>query len=144
MPRTSNHSGPRGDQRWSTFLKNHANAIVTANPTADWARQQIPEAIPSDHTYRYLLHNRDSIFSTDFDKTVENMGIKSIKTPRMSPKANAICEHMIGTLRHECLDYVIPLSENHLRRILKVWVSHYYGSRPPDSLGPKPLSRIAN
>jgi len=175
MPRRSNHSGPRGDQRWSTFLKNHASAIVacdfcivvtanfrvlyafvliehgsrrlihtnvTAHPTADWARQQIREAIPSDHQYRFLIHDRDSIFSTGFDKTITNLGIKPIKTPRQSPKANAICERVIGTLRRECLDYVIPLSESHLRRTMKLWVTHYNRSRPHSAIGPDIPSRI--
>jgi len=138
MQKRSIHPGPRGDQRWSTFLKNHACAIVacdfcivvtanfrvlyafvliehgirrlihtnvTANPTADWARQQIREAIPSDHQYRFLLHDRDCIFSTAFDKTITNFGIKPINTPRQNPIANAICERVIGTLRRECLDY---------------------------------------
>ena len=100
----------------------HSNA--TANPTADWVRQQIREAIPSDHNYRFLLHDSDCIFSTTFDKTTTNLGIKPIKTPLQSPKANAICERVIGTLRRECLDYVIPLSESHLRRILKLWITH--------------------
>ena len=177
MPTKSDHHGPRGDQRWSTFLKNHANAIVacdfcivvtanfrvlyvfvmiehgsrrlihtnvTATPTAEWARQQIREAIPSDHAYRYLLRDRDCIFSTDFDKTITNLGIKPIKTLRQSPKANAICERVIGTLRRECLDYVIPLSENHLRRILKLWVSQFNCLRPHSSLGPDLPSRNAN
>lgn len=176
MPRRSNHTGPRGDQRWSTFLKNHASAIVacdfcvvvtanfrvlyafvliehgsrrlihtnvTAHPTADWARQQIREAIPSDHQYRFLLHDRDCIFSTAFDKTVSNLGIKPIKTPRQSPKANAICERVIGTLRRECLDYVIPLSEGHLRRTIKLWGTHYNRSRPHSALGPDIPSRFA-
>jgi len=149
----SNHSELRAGQRWSTFLKNHASAIVacdfcivvianfrvlyafvliehgssqlihtkvTANPTADWVRQQIREAIPSDHQYRLLLHDHDSIFSTAFDKSTTNLGIKPIKTPRQSPKANAICERVIGTLRGECLDYVIPLSDSHLRKTMKL------------------------
>jgi transposase InsO family protein len=169
MPKRPNHQGPRGDQRWSTFLKNHASAIVacdfcivvtanfrllyayvliehesrrlihtnvTANPTADWARQQIREAIPSDHQYRFLLHDHDCIFSSCFDETIKNLGIKPIKTPRQSPKANAICERVIGTLRRECLDYVIPLSERHLRRILTLWVDHYNRSRPHSTIGP--------
>jgi transposase InsO family protein len=169
MPKRPNHQGPRGDQRWSTFLKNHASTIfacdfcivvtanfrllyafvliehgsrrlihtnVTANPTADWARQQIREAIPSDHQYRFLLHDHDCIFSSCFDETIKNLGINPIKTPRQSPKANAICERVIGTLRRECLDYVIPLSERHLRRILTLWVDHYNRSRPHSTIGP--------
>ena len=53
-----------------------------------------------------------------------------------SPKANAICERVVGTIRRECLDWVIPLSEAHLRSILREWVAHYNGGRPHSALGP--------
>jgi putative transposase len=122
---------PSGDQRWSTFLKNHADAIiacdfcvvatatfrvlyvlvvmehvsrriihlnVTAHPTAAWTLQQLREAIPSDHTYRFILHDRDAIFSTGFDASVARMGLEVITTPVRSPKANSLCERLIGTL----------------------------------------------
>ncbi|MFK7996456.1 MAG: integrase core domain-containing protein [Granulosicoccus sp.] len=112
-------------------------------PTADWARQQIREAIPSDRQYRFLINDHDCIFSTDFDKTISNLGIKPIKTPTQSPKANAICERVIGTLRRECLDYVIPLSEGHLRRTMKLWVTHYNRTLPHSAIGPDIPSRVA-
>ena len=50
--------------------------------------------------------------------------------------ANAICERVIGTIRRECLDWLIPMSELHLRSVLKVWVTHYNGARPHMALGP--------
>ena len=53
-----------------------------------------------------------------------------IKSPPHSPKANAICERVIGTIRRECLDWLIPLSESHLRSILRSWVGHYNHGRP--------------
>ena len=53
-----------------------------------------------------------------------------------APKANAYCERLMGTIRRECLDYVIPLSEQHLRTILREWVTHYNQGRPHASLGP--------
>src|SRR5436309_15528086 len=56
--------------------------------------------------------------------------------PIASPKANAICERVIGTMRRECLDWIIPLSEAHLRSILKSWVEHYNRGRPHSMLGP--------
>src|SRR6266478_6620339 len=59
-----------------------------------------------------------------------------LKSPPHSPKANAICERVIGTIRRECLDWLIPLSESHLRSMLKVWVTHYNGVRPHMALGP--------
>jgi transposase InsO family protein len=68
-----------------------------------------------------------------------------IKTPARTPVANSICERVLGTLRRECLDFMIPLNERHLYRILKEWVGHYNESRPHMSLGPgipKPIEAL--
>jgi transposase InsO family protein len=112
----------------------HVN--VTAHPTAQWTLQQFREAIPADHTYRILIHDRDSIFSTQVDQSVRHMGLRVLKTPVRTPMANSICERVIGTLRRDCLDFVIPLNERHLYHILNEWVSHYNEGRPHMSLGP--------
>ena len=60
------------------------------------------------------------------------MGLRVLKTPPRSPKANSICERVIGTLRRECLDYLIPLTEVHPGN----WIAHYNRGRPHTSLGP--------
>jgi putative transposase len=112
----------------------HVN--VTAHPTAEWVIQQFREAIPADHTYRILIHDRDAIFSKDVDQCIRHMGLRLLKTPVRTPVANSICERVIGTLRQECLDFVIPLNETHLHGILKEWVGHYNQGRPHMSLGP--------
>jgi transposase InsO family protein len=160
---------PRGDQRWSTFLRSHARAIVacdfciavtatfrvlyilivmehgtrrvlhcnvTAHPTAEWTLQQLREALPSEHEYRFLIHDRDSIFSKALDQSIRNLRLRVLKTPYRTPQANAICERFIGTLRRELLDWVIPLGENHLRSLLQIWLAHYNSGRPHMSLGP--------
>ena len=160
---------PRGDQRWSTFLRNHATAIiacdffvavtatfrmlyvfvviehssrrlahvnVTANPSADWTLQQLREVVGNGGGHRYLLHDRDRIFSKCLDSSIKALGIDVLRSPIASPKANAICERVIGTARRECLDWMIPVSESHLRAILKCWVTHYNRGRPHNSLGP--------
>jgi len=59
-----------------------------------------------------------------------------LESPPHSPKANAICERVIGTIRRECLDWMMPLSESHLRAILRSWVGHYNHGRPHMALGP--------
>ncbi len=168
MPK-SPQGRPRGDQRWSTFVRNHATAIlacdfcvvitatfrllyvfiviehqtrrivhcdVTTNPTAAWTLQQLREAIPSDHRYRFLIHDRDGIFSSQLDQSISHMGIRVLKSPPRSPKANGLCERVIGTLRRECLDYPIPITESHLRCITQSRVSHYNKGRPHSSIGP--------
>lgn len=160
---------PRGDQRWSTFLKNHAKAIlacdffiavtatfrllyvfvviehasrrlvrvdVTAHPSAEWTLQQLREVVGFDDTHRYLIHDRDSIFAKHLDESIKALGLKVLKSPPRSPKANAICERAIGTIRRECLDWLIPMSAGHLRAILKSWLEHYNRGRPHSSLGP--------
>ena len=64
------------------------------------------------------------------------MGLTVLRTPVRAPQANAFCERLVGTIRRECLDFMIPLSERHLRRILQMWVAHYNRGRPHASLGP--------
>jgi len=110
--------------------------IVTTRPTAEWTRQQLREAIPADHGYRFLIHDRDGIFSPRFDRSVVNMGLRVLRTPPRSPQANSLCERVIGTLRRECLDFMIPLTQSHLRLVLKRWAAHYNQGRPHSSLGP--------
>jgi putative transposase len=67
---------------------------------------------------------------------VESWGIQVIRSPVRTPTANAHCERLIGTIRRECLDYLIPFNAFHLRRILREWSTHYNGGRPHRSLGP--------
>jgi putative transposase len=112
----------------------HVN--VTAHPTAQWTMQQFREAIPADQSYRILIHDRDAIFSKEVDRSGWRMGLRVLKTPVQTPVANAICERVIGTMRRECLDFVIPLNASHLYGILKEWVTHYNEGRPHMSLGP--------
>jgi transposase InsO family protein len=64
------------------------------------------------------------------------MGLRVLRTPYRSPKTNSLCERVIGTLRRECLDFLIPLTENHLCRLLKAWQAHDNHGRPHSSLGP--------
>jgi putative transposase len=101
----------------------HCN--VTAHPTAGWTLQQLREAVGLDARYAYLLHDRDSIFARHLDESVKRLGITVLKSPPRSPMANSICERVIGTIRRECLDWLIPLSEPHVRSILRMWIAHY-------------------
>jgi hypothetical protein len=119
-------------QRWSTFLRNHANTIVacdfftsvtatfqiiyvfvaieigsrrilhvnvTDHPTAEWTRQQFRAFLDGGSGHRYLIHDRDSVFSADVDEALNGFGLKVLKTPIRSPMANAYCERVIGTVR---------------------------------------------
>ncbi len=108
----------------------------TSHPTAEWALQQFREALPGGHPYQYLIHDRDSIFSGQLDEAVKAMGVRELRTPVRAPKANAIRERFVGTVRRECLDFLITWNERHLKMILNTWVAHYNTGRPHKSLGP--------
>jgi transposase InsO family protein len=160
---------PRGVQRWSTFLKNHAKAIlacdffvvvtatfrmlyvfvviehgtrrlahvnVTANPSADWTLQQLREVVGNGGGHHFLIHDRDRIFAKHLDDSIRALGVEVLRSPIASPKANSISERVFGTIRRECLDWMIPLSQAHLQSILRSWVEHYNRGRPHSRLGP--------
>ena len=109
---------------------------VTEHPTANWTAQQFRMIVPGDQALRFVIHDRDTIYSERVDHTLEAMGLAVLKTPARVPQANTFCERLIGTIRRECLDFVIPMTERHLRAILREWISHYNRGRPHASLGP--------
>jgi putative transposase len=169
MPLDSGSGNRVPSQRWMTFVRNHAQAIlacdffvvvtasfrvlyvfvlmeigtrriahfnVTAHPTADWTLQHFREVVTGDQPYRFVLHDRDSIYSAELDSALKAMSLRILKTPFQAPQANAFCERVIGTIRRECLDFLIPMNERHLRGLLRGWVTHYNRGRPHSSLGP--------
>ena len=103
--------------------------------------------VSGDQPHRFVVHDRDSIYSDGVDRTIAAMGLTVLKTPVRAPQANAFCERLIGTIRRECLDFVIPLNERHVRNVLQEWVAHYNRGRPHASLGPgipdPPHDRVA-
>jgi len=117
---------------------------VTANPTAAWVWRQLIEATPWGSKPRHLLRDRDAIYGRDFRRRAQRIGIDSIVAPMRAPKANAIVERVIGTLRRECLDHLLVSDEQHLRSVLAEYVAFYNRDRPHRTLGlqtPEPRSR---
>ncbi|MGH9385920.1 MAG: transposase [Vicinamibacterales bacterium] len=109
---------------------------VTAHPTAAWTIQQFRNGLPLGGAYRFVVHDRDGIFAPAVDDALRSMSLEVLKTPVRVPQANAHCERFIGTARRECLDWIIPLNEPHLRRAFAEWIAHYNGERPHSALGP--------
>jgi transposase InsO family protein len=95
---------------------------LTAHPTAAWTIQQFRNGIPLDGAHRFVIHDRDSIFAPAVDDALRSMSLEVLKTPVRTPQANAHCDRFSGTARRECLDWMIPLNEEHLRRILAEWI----------------------
>ena len=123
------------------------HCTVTAQPTAAWTLQQLREVVGLDHRYQFLLHDRDCIFSRALNESIQALGISVLKSAPHCPKMNVICERVMGTLRRECLDWPVPLSESHLRALLRAWIQHDNGGPPHIALGPgipdPPLTAIA-
>jgi transposase InsO family protein len=109
---------------------------ITAHPTDEWTLQQFREALPGNHPYHFVIHDRDSIFSRKLDQEMAHLGVKVLRTPVRAPKANSMCERLVGTIRRECLDFFIPMGEAHLKRIMNTWITHYNQGRVHMSLGP--------
>ena len=107
---------------------------VTEHPTAAWTAQQLIEAFPEDTAPRFPIRDRDSIYGHDFQRRVAGMRIEEVITAPHSPWQNPYSERIIGSIRRECLDHVIVLSEEHLRRILKRYFLYYHNSRPDQAL----------
>src|ERR671938_914735 len=120
----------------------HVN--VTTNPTAAWIWRQLIEATPWGNKPRHLLRDHDAVYGRDFRRRAHRIGIDSIATPVASPRANAVIERFIGTLRRECLDHLIILDEQYLRSVVTEFVGYYNLERPHRTLcleTPVPLLR---
>jgi transposase InsO family protein len=111
-----------------------AHFNVTEHPTAAWTAQQIVEAFPDDTAPAYLLRDRDTIYGHAFRQRVKGMQIREILTAPRSPWQNPFAERLIGSVRRECLDHVLVLSERHLRRVLTRYFAYYHGARTHLSL----------
>src|SRR2546426_1510777 len=107
---------------------------VTEHPTAHWTAQQLVDAFPDDSAPRYLLRDRDSVYGHAFSQRIKGMGIGEVVTAPRSPWQNPFAERFIGSVRRECLDHVVVLTERHLRRILSAYFAYYHRARTHLSL----------
>src|SRR5512135_675555 len=87
---------------------------------------------------RFLIHDRDPLFTTAFGEVFKAEGLRIITTLPRTPRMNAICERVIGTLRRELLDWTLILGERHLAHVLREYVAHYNGHRPHQSRRQRP------
>src|SRR5262249_32894548 len=120
------------------FISHDRRALVhfrvTRHPTAAWVWQQLIEATPWGRSPTYLVRDRDAVYGRDFVARARGLGIETLLTPFRAPKANAIAERVIRTLRQECLDRVLILNAAHLQAVLQEFVGYYNTERPHRSL----------
>jgi putative transposase len=114
----------------------HVN--VTAHPTAAWIWQQFIQATPWSTQPKYLIRDRDRAYGPGFAGRARALGTQTLLAPIRAPRANAVAERVIGTLRRECLDHLVVLNEQHLRAILREFVAYYNADRPHRTLGLEP------
>jgi len=172
VARTSNPPS----QSWRTFICNHAPPmdlfvvptigfdllyalvivrlarrelvwINVTDPTAEWIVQQITEAFPWNEAPRYLIRDRDGVYGSAVRRRLRAMGIRDKPISAGSPWQNCFAERLIGSIRRECVDHVVALGEEHLRRLLRSYASYYNETRTHRSLNkdapiPRPVQRI--
>jgi putative transposase len=106
---------------------------VTRSPTDTWTAQQLREATPYGQTPNYLIRDRDNKFGPRFARVAATSGIKMLTTPCHAPRANAICERFLGSVRRECLDHLFILQEKQLDRVLHIYVQYFNRARPQEA-----------
>ena len=102
---------------------------MTPHPTAEWTAQQVVEACSFDLPGRFLIRDNDKIYGRIFCDRVDGLGLEQIRTAFRSPWQNGYAERWIGSLRRDCLEHVIPISERQLRRVIRSYVDYYHEDR---------------
>src|SRR2546421_11716045 len=97
-------------------------------------RVPLRAAAPYGERPRYLSRDTDNKFGPSFARVATTTGIKVLRTPYRTPRANAVCERFLGSVRRECLDHFLIVQEKQLQRLLKVYVRYYNQARPHQGL----------
>ena len=108
---------------------------VTRFPTDAWVAQRLREATPEGTAPRLLIRDRDGKYGPAFGRVAAASGLAVLRTPLRAPRANAVCERFLGSVRRECVDHVLLLGERHLRRVLAGYVTDFDGARPHQGIG---------
>jgi transposase InsO family protein len=103
---------------------------VTRHPTDAWVAQQLREATPFGQSPRYLIRDNDRKYGPAFARVAKDSSIEILRTAYRAPRMNAICERFLKSVRQECLDHLLILSEGHLRRALRAYVAYFNAQRP--------------
>jgi transposase InsO family protein len=106
------------------------HTAVTLALTDAWTAQQLREATPCGKGPKYLLHDRDRKYGRKFSAVAASSGIKELRSPIRAPKANAVCERIIGSLKRECLDHMLIWHRSQVHRLVKEYVIYYNQARP--------------
>ena len=122
---------------------------VTDHPTAEWIAQQITDAFPWDQAPTHLIRDRDARYGQLVRRRMAAMGIRDHPIARRSPWQNGHVERLVGSIRRECLDHIVILGEDHLRRVLHAYAAYYnelrtHLSLDKDSPNRRPVQRCGH
>jgi hypothetical protein len=113
-------------------------AGLTESPDGAWTAQQARNLVFSlperARPLEFLIRDNDGKFTRGFDTVFNTEGIRVIRTPVRAPKANAVAERFVGTVRRECLDWLLITNRRHLQHVLREFVDHYHSHRPHRAL----------
>jgi len=114
-------------------------AGIDEYPDEEWMLQQARNLSDPDHGVlegkKFLIHDRDPLFTKEFKRTLRGSGVRTLKMPKQSPNLNAYSERFVQTVKNECTDKMIFFGQKHLRHVLTEFVTHYHEERPHQGLG---------
>ena len=114
-------------------------AGIVVSPDGLWTTQIARNLTDCDEGFlrqsRYLIHDRDPLFTRAFAATLESSGVRPVRLPSRSPNLNAYAERFVRSIKSECLAQVIPIGEAHLRRVVREYVEHYHEERNHQGIG---------
>jgi len=111
------------------------HVAVTRHSTDAWVAQQLREATPFGVSPRFLIRDNDAKFGPQFARVAAGSRIEVLRTPVRAPRANAVCERFLGSVRRECLDHLLILHERQLYRVLRAYCAYFNTARPHQGLG---------
>lgn len=136
---------PRGLKRFMVYFvidiasRKVEIAGIDAAPDKAWMVQQARNLTDPEHGFlkdkQFLIHDRDSLFTVKFKKTLKSGGVRTLKMPKQSPNLNAFSERFVQTIKNECTDKMIFFGEKHLRHTISEFMLHYHEERPHQGLG---------
>jgi putative transposase len=118
---------------------------ATTNPTGQWlapqARNLMLELAERAARFRFLIRDRDATYTAIFDAVFHADGVQVLLTPPQEPRANAVAERWVRTVRRECLDRILIYNTPHLLAVLPAYLAHYNQHRPHQRRGHRPPDR---
>jgi transposase InsO family protein len=117
---------------------------LTRNPSDTWMAQQMREISAWSEGPLFLICDNDAVFGVGFEETAKRMGTEVVHTPFYTPQANGHCERLVGSVKRECLDYMLIFHERQLRRVMKEYTTYDNTARPHQGVRQKIPAKLSD